>query len=457
MRDNGMAADRIETPEDTFERLKSIYRDKAKEDLKRLKVQCENGKLSLCIGSGVTSSLIGDWNRLLNEISSMVFSDRMIRNAGTAGKKTGNPALTGSQNMRNYIRKYGFGLPDSTGALEKGEYLAAQTLSGEEGRSTESSWCEVLFAQLTLDASRRLVAENIGAKVSESLEEEMVDYCLRQFAASRGTIKTLEAILELCFSGAVCHIVNYNFDTILERMIMNERVQNFFQEKLKSAYRPVQMAVYNPLQGANQSIPLFNVPCSSSTGTPVMLRIDHVHGILDPDIPLSPVVFSERSYLAVEGMVLHWSSIVIANAIMNGNLLCIGFSGEDEDFRTICRRIRQNLKWNEGKTEKEEPKIYILACLKSRVKKVYISPKDKAKAIKLQARELGFATDETGLIDMTDNEKACAGAIIEVYMDMVNRYYQDLLGVRMIWCEDYDQIADEIRNLRKGKERQEKK
>ena len=404
-----------ESFEQKIKSLKMHYLNKTHVEIKQLQKQIKETRLTLCVGAGVTATLIGTWNKLLNEIASNIFAGRMMSKVSTNSFTPPN-----SMEMKTFIDKWWKGLPESTSVLEKGEYLAAQCsllLGPQSNQSLDINsyslynWRELIFAQMTLDATYRLISKKIKNKDRISFEEELIDYCLKEMEKSHSEL--------------------YNFDTILEILLSSPKVLQYFKGKtngLKKKHRLMrsQLHVYNPFLYRNKPIDLFIQNDLTNPEKKRVLRIDHVHGLLDKRIQLAPIVFSETSYKNVEQSALHWSSVTIAKAVRDGVMVCVGFSGEDEDFRTTCKRLLEN---NEVGilNDVEKSRVYAIFNLESKIKNV-LPPKDI------------FST-------FSNKDEDCAYTIVDGYMDMLSSYYKDQYNVQLLWVENRNSIPALLNKL----------
>ena len=440
-----------------------------------LKNTVSRKSLTLCIGSGVTSQLVGEWNTLLNEIASGIFFNKILEQCKE--EKTysfGKIRLIGTD-VHDFLNNLWEGFPGNISVLEKGEYLAAQCDRSLKDKNIiqqfyDSSdkgphWRELVFAEITLDVSRRLIAENIekGEKKKDpskdakidlpKLEEHLVDFYLdmvneRDKILAEGKkvgsdspfkmIESLEAVVNLCFSGKISHIINYNFDTILEVLLFSDKVYEYYKSK---GGIPLQLEVYNPFGDHEKPVSLF-VQNTDSTMCHT-IRIDHVHGLLDARLPeISPIVFSEESYINVRRTALHWSSLAIAKAVTEGSILCIGFSGEDDDFRTICQRMMDNNGFGysrmDSSTKSISSHIFLVASLNSRIGKLKNPLKEK---INQRNRPVGTEPQ------VSEKEKACIYELFDSYVDMVERYFKDHLNVQIVWIKDRPDIPALLQEL----------
>ena len=466
-----------------------------------LRLSAEAGHLALLIGAGVTAGLVGNWKELLNELAIMRCGSQACKRGAS---KPVSPKLN---QLRDYIKKVKDGsfLPVDTGVLEQGEYLMYDPHDMEARRlncqtSSDERWRERYFAVQVGDAVRSLTHKHLcdaRGKMPKTLEEDFKDWCdnstddifgvhrrevsnndavvealktqkitvealaeklqdrygistdladLRVEAAKtktdaveievavferlaeqaadalwRPNYGTLYQLLKLCAVGSVREVITYNFDTIFDRLLINPDIQHCLGA---TTIRPVQVYSFHnelpvELKGANTDRKNTNA-----------IRIYHVHGILDSEedkekrLPDMPVIFSENSYQTYQNRVMNWSNIRIAEAINTYDLLCVGFSGTDANFRNLvqlCRQLQDNPIFA---SEKNPHKVYLMRACKADVDRF-----------------------TTAIDKFTSEDLECAYWCVDTYFDLVQTYYNNQLGMILLWSEDYDHMADQLDKL----------
>lgn len=285
----------------------------------------------------------------------------------------------------------------------------AEKLQDRYGLSTD-------LADLRAEAAKtKADAAEIEAAVFERLAAQAAD------ALWRPGYGTLYQMLRLCALGGVQEVITYNFDTIFDRLLMDPDIQRRLGAK---ATRPVQVYSFHnerpvELKGAN-----------TDRKNADAVRIYHVHGILDGEedkearLPDMPIIFSENSYQTYQNRVMNWSNIRIAEAINTYDLLCVGFSGTDANFRNLvqlCRQLQGTPIFASGMNPH---KVFLTRACKYDVDR-YTKAKDT----------------------FTSEELECAFWCVGTYFDLVQMYYAYQLGITVLWSEDFDDMAKQLGQL----------
>lgn len=377
--------------------------------------------IALCVGSGVTSFLVGEWRDLLNELISLrcLHMGSVLSPDGERVKF--NITLDSLSKFISSINKPF--VSNSTNPLEIGEYLMYDSEDGSPavGTDYEFKYREKLFAEQVL----YVINKNIEGKIRDykSLEDYFISKYHTEFKNGNPdvfegdsyddeifNVSTLFSTVKLCIKKNIKNIISYNFDTILDRLIADYNVRNLFgvNENVAVYVHGPQMS--NPyILGDKKSVNIVN--------------IYHVHGVLDNDIPIEPIIFSETSYLDFQNNILNWSNLQLINIMSHYNVLCIGFSGTDPNFRMLRHLLYQS-------------KIdSIIGNID--VKNFYLM------------RSCGDEISNLCKFDDPSNTNQCHSSIvcIKTYLDMVTTYFKEQLGVDVIWSNGYLFTAKQINNL----------
>ena len=261
------------------------------------------------------------------------------------------------------------------------------------------------------------MALNTSQNVDENLYDGVTKFCIEQMKATSGKFKdkltTLEAVLEMCIYGKVNHIIIYNFDTILDRLLLSDDVYSYFQNKKQKSAKKRSLNVYCSSFYPNILIKELSIKTESDQEP---INLYHVHGILDGKIPLRQIIFSEKSYDQRAKTALNWNNVLIAKLSQDSHLVCIGFSGTDDDFRNVCRMIKVGK--NENRHRERENKIMLI-------------------------RSIG------DLINLfADNENdSYVHACIYNYIDMIERYYKEQFDISHLWVSKYEEISQVLQRI----------
>ena len=399
-------------------------------DLVELEKNLNKDGISLCVGAGVTISLVGSWTQLLNELAVLRCCDEHRRDNTSVSIDI--------DAMRSFIyknvRDKAF-LPNSTNTLEQGEYLMYDALDetaeklDQHDQALSKYWREMFFSAQTYI----VVSKSIDRKLKK---KTIVDHFIEweKDHSIKPDIASLASLVELCIKKNVKEIITYNFDTMLDQLLSNEVVWTYFGKKNQQK----NVEVYSYPDGKN--VGKF---CKKKYANRDTIRIYHVHGILDKDLGISPIVFSENSYLEYQECVLNWSNVRIADALIRSPVLCVGFSGTDPNFRYLCRLLKNNasLSQNDRSNQKNEgPNVYLT--------RVYNQDgySDVGRFLPRKRNSSGDETNEP--IDPTDEKDIlCTYYCVKTYLKVVQDYYLHQLGTKVLWAEKYDNIANMIHEL----------
>lgn len=287
-------------------------------------------------------------------------------------------------------------------------------------------------------SNKRLTAKILGVDesvIEDAIKEKDLKMVLIKTAVAlyrRPDYSTLSATLKLCFKKKIKKIINYNFDTVFEELLSNETIAKLYGCKAINV-EIVSYYLKKPILMGEEK-------------TTDKLISEHVHGVLTKRHPVTPLIFSEYSYLDFQQDFLNWSQLRISETLDQASVLCIGFSGVDSNFRYM---IRQHMKqmdsplFGENSTENSDKitnnrKIYLVrAC----------SP-DVARFSRLIKENAGVATPlDKRSRSLLKNIEIC----LKSYFDMAENYYIRSFGIEILWGEDFGGLADIIESISKKK------
>ena len=236
---------------------------------------------------------------------------------------------------------------------------------------------------------------------------------------------TLDALLELCLKGAFSRVLTYNFDTIFDHLLANEDVQRAY--KITPTVKVEVHGIHNTyalkLPGFYDKTDLYDHA----------IKIYHVHGVLDEcmrrrrdvdEIPfIDPIIFSGSSYSSYQSNHFNLGSLRIADALNEGSLLCVGFSGVDANFRSIQSELIRSRNQVLSLQDYKRHKVYITRSLKQ----------------------------DRKCFDMVEHGKDIdiAYACLRSYMNMMQDYFVNVLGATLVWAENFETMAALLRKLKK--------
>ncbi|MCL2059931.1 MAG: SIR2 family protein [Oscillospiraceae bacterium] len=400
-------------PDDRVELVKNKYNDFiAKLDSNWNEV-CESN-LALCIGAGVTQNYVGNWNELLKKLMILRVGDTLSHQ----WEKDSIDHEGDIQRLENYLNNKYESFSNNINVLEQGEYLMEDDYDFEESDistvNTNQNWMEKFFAQQV----HHVIDHNINQRANNNLSK---DFIARY---EDGKLSTLRHVLGICLSSQVEYVINYNFDTILENLLNDENVCKKI-EPCKDKWPNIEVFAYSDdkIDIENlikrKPIELENTPNRRT------LRIYHVHGIArdvtsDSMDAFQPLIFSENSYLEYQRNLLSWSQRRILDVMHSSNLLCIGFSGTDPNFRYLARLLNSQHK-NEYNFDNKE---------KRPDKKIWLTQK----------------LPDTFMCDI-ENGDPYAFACLDMLTKSTSRYFIKHFSATILWMENYEKLACELEKI----------
>lgn len=416
----------------------SDYRQKAveprcertKNHMEGVRKYLNSKKLTLCIGAGITAPLLGNWNSLLNELAIMRCCDTAAADNENIDLEFMHSFIEGHVDEKAFI-------PSSTNVLEQGEYLMYDCEDQTAGYMSDSTfdkgmgiraqfWREKYFAAQTQRCIDSLQKKRIG-------DQSIVDYYLRwrKKPDEKVPIGTLDAVIELCILKDVEEIIVYNFDAIMETLLIDKRVWAAFGHE--SERKNVEVYSYykkEPIKGLG----INDAPPKNGT-----IRIYHVHGVINRvNEEVQPIIFSENSYLAYQDRMLNWSNVRIADAMYHSALLCVGFSGNDPNFRLLCRLFSDINKHPIFLQEDSEPyPVYLMRIFSKDIERFIKKVKDDKD------------DSEKLVLPNTDEEILCTYYCAKTYLEAVENYFDHQMNISVLWFDTFDGIVDALNDLGK--------
>lgn len=409
----------------TLEATMSSTNNSAKDRVKEFSKLCDQ-RMALCVGAGLTAYFIGDWRTLLRKLLAMrchnalrAFSEKELTVNDSAFNNT-----WAKMNVDKYIgRLKNSFFTESTSTLEIGEYLMydKKDRAPKIGTEVESNYREIFFAEQVRYAIYSSIKEKLEKSSAESIEEYFVNLYKREFVGREKDIyengsdddevkgiATLAAVVKLCIKKKIKNIVTYNFDMILDKLIANEEVWELFGETLNVAVH-----VYTYLKA--EPMKVLGVPDSKD-----IVNIYHVHGLLDQEIEeVGPIIFSENSYQNYQKTILNWSNVRLADTMLKYDILCVGFSGDDANFRMLRRFLAESASNPIMGNEDGRKKLYIMRSCENEVDN-FINNRS-------------FKT-----------MPECALASIKTYLELVDSYFKNQLNTEVFWSDSYLKMAGQI-------------
>lgn len=400
----------------TIEQLKrlkafSFLNDKLRDASSTSISEIIEGVPSLVLGAGVSGCLIGSWTELLNELAIIRCCDPSLQHRGI-DEQVIRDFLVDTKSKRNKPV-----LPPSVNYLEQGEYLMYNENDIVEGYDPgqEIYWREVFFSRMVLYAMNLLRARKTSGL-------NLADYFLAHY--KEAAFVTLSAIVRLCVRKRFYKIIVYNFDTIIEELLASEKVWKRFGERTqKDRFKRIE--IYG-LDGRVEIPGITDLYRESEEA----IRFYHVHGVLHSKIKdIQPIIFSENSYQDYQLLPLNQGNVLLADAVYHSNVLTVGFSGNDPNFRALGHALanKQRLSTFQARNEEEGYRIYLSKAL-TEVLSCYL-PYDKDKRKYTLEKE----------------KAAAAGACTNMLITSMELYYKHQIGTEVLWVADHEAFAEELK------------
>ena len=362
-------------------------------------IQTDN--LALCVGAGVTRGFIGNWSELLNELA-------VLRVCDTLAKQWGSSDSTVDMNeLRDYIQSSNGFFPVGMSVLEQGEYLKDDI--GDESypihdEGDESKWREIFFAEQVRQTIEKL-------KIQKTKDKSICEYFMENI--DNADMATLYAVLRLCLKCDIEQIINYNFDTVLEELLRDDKVCE--------AILPSQIDIYPNIEVYSYSDKKITGLSNTRRKSKRTIKIYHVHGVAYSDVthPIQQLVFSEHSYMEYQRVLLNWSHLRIADVLSHKNLICVGFSGTDPNFRFLSRTI---ITVRRSPFDRNTSPVNLVDIKKIWLTNTYI------KSIILDSENGDFK----------------AFACFQTFTESMNRYFLKEFGISILWAKSHIEMADKI-------------
>lgn len=407
-------------------------------------IEIKPDQCCFCVGAGLTRAFVGSWDDLLNDTVKRIITGRW--------KESRDPSAPDYCLDLDGIDFFG-----KCETLEKGEYLLGcfwrdsdsynESLAAKKAdislaeiveysiRKTTQNYIDSRDCSSVADAvckAMSLIKDTKDALPGSADDGESVENSLAS------ELKTLVTVIRTCLTKPIRHIINYNFDTILEKCLADPLVQDAVWKSQETPMPDFEIHVwtYGSSRKFSESDNIHyhfgEVPVSfanedtkkAGDGRDIrVINIYHVHGICDPDITPMPIVFSEYMYNTFAEMAGNWSKQVMFSLMQRFDVVAVGFSGKDLNFRRIIRDLKISSD-SEFYTSKLDHKIVLTLCMKEYEMHIEKSVKGKG----LEKDEIQFIKNE--------------------YFSMVMKYHKTRLGIDVRLYDDYSMIDKVLSDMK---------
>lgn len=327
-------------------------------NIKKLKDSLKHNQYTFCLGAGVSISAgLPDWYTLISKIIGRLL---YLNNNVKLDEDTGTKSYAAYKSAKHKVFKKYAGDSDFKNCLKEayeGKYK--YMVQGEDTLELAEAIYEFILESITVDGID--VEENSDSKWKKQDKGELADYYIKQLVKEickpTKDIKDLEneaigsivKILVEINPAAEKEIITYNYDNLLEEGL--RKIKGVPDDQIYS-------------YGGSKEFEL------KKDG--VKYHIYHVHGFLpviynENDHESEKIVLTENSYVDIEKMGYDWVNVIQSYKYHTSNLIFIGFSGQDYNFRRILRSLSVG----------QNHHHYIFICIDDIVKKVFKSETDR--------------------------------------------------------------------------------
>lgn len=321
-------------------------------NLQKLKHSLKDNQYTFCLGAGVSISAgLPDWYTLLSKIIGRLLylsnNEKLDDQTGKKGYST-YKAAKHEMFMQHASEKE---FQNKLKQAYRGEYN--YMLQGEDTLELAEAIYEFILESVSVDGID--IPQGMEAKWIEQDKSELTDFYIKQFVKEICTPKKEIWELESKAIGAIVKIlVEINPD--IEKEVITYNYDNLLEECLRVIGKVKDSEIYSYGNSKEAGVKKKDVK----------YHIYHVHGFLpvtdhDQKFESEKIVLTENSYTDIEKMGYDWVNVIQSYKYHTSNLIFIGFSGQDYNFRRILRSL------SVGKQNHH----YIFICIDDIVKRVF--------------------------------------------------------------------------------------
>ena len=295
-------------------------------NLQKLKCSLKNNQYTFCLGAGVSISAgLPDWYTLLSKIVGRLLylssNEKLDSDAGSKGYSTYKAAK--HEMFMQHAKESEF--QNKLKQAYQGDYK--YMLQGEDTLELAEAIYEFVLESVSVDGID--VPQGMEQKWREQDKSELTDFYIKQFVKEICTPQKEMKELEDKAIGAIVKIL-VEINPNVEKEVITYNYDNLLEECLRVIGKVKDSEIYS--YGNSKEAEL------KKKG--VKYHIYHVHGFLpvtdhDQELESEKIVLTENSYTDIEKMGYDWVNVIQSYKYHTSNLIFIGFSGQDYNFRKI--------------------------------------------------------------------------------------------------------------------------
>lgn len=382
-----------------------------RDSLEDLKKALTKGEWMLCLGAGVSISAgLPTWYSLIGQLTAQILPIEVAlihQNNNDSYYKDVSDLLDCSLNNTDFINKIQDPIANNyqdvfkgINVLEAAEYIrnSIKKMIKDLGNNDEGG--DLLEKHINWHMSQ-FIQKTCKANFLNNLESEEV---------KKSTLGAVARLMKSSDDSLIHNAITYNYDNLLEEYLRT--VSGCPSSKVHSIVKDDELQDLSATDEWN---------------------IYHVHGRIPvcdhPDETLSEtVILTETDYYKEESISYSWTNIIQSYSIVRANLIFIGFSGTDYNFRRIIRHVEQE--------KIKSHHRYIFFLVDDIVSAVFSKETDKGNKLSDCIREMSE----------NDHESFTYEKFLINYMIHAQTVYWESHGLTVIWSS-IEELASDLDNL----------
>ena len=401
----------------------------------------------LCIGAGVTRKFVGGWKELLGVMLGKRFVSDWLDNEGPYSEVS---KYDGAEFFSEFFCEEGF--------LELGEFLLSDNKAAApaEYDDKRKAWQEKVFSQQVADIIHDRIGASLGRRCdcsacpvksecplrssgAHSLKDVYASYRLFRERVLGPKDKggaclavrdfgTAMSVVDICASGRIRNVINYNFDTVVEEALYEAISARAVESDIDEIHIWTYGTPREPrtvLSSPSCSVILHqgnwdgDIAYLSSKRA---VHFFHLHGVAAGSelVDVSgQLIFSQHSYTTFQECMFNWSNVVMEYLLSRFSVIAVGFSGTDPNFRlSVTNHLRSTM---EGLSAYESV------------------PREEVLFVKAVEPYRGAIEKR-----IPDGSPEIVTAFLEYCKGMVSDYYLGYISVSTQWVDGYVDVSDAL-------------